>query len=76
MVQGLLSLQVWGVPIQTPLTQISLIVHGLPSSQTAPLVQAVTAFDGVSGNLKSTFEGLKTEFFIFEMFGEASGKDF
>ncbi len=75
-VQGLLSLQLLGVPIQTPLTQISLIVHGLPSSQTAPLVQAVTAFNGISGNLKSTFEGLKTEFFIFEMFGEVSGKDF
>ena len=46
-VQGLLSLQVFGVPAHTPLVQISLIVQGFPSSHAALLKTWVQPVNGL-----------------------------
>ena len=55
-VQGLLSLQAIGVPIQFPLLQTSSVVQASPSLQEFPVLPTITPLEHSSQGLKFSFE--------------------
>src|SRR5438552_2742278 len=58
-VQGLLSLQLGGVPgVQAPLWQVSTPLQGLPSEQLIPFCTGVLTHVPVTGSQESVVQGL------------------